>query len=407
MGVGELMSENRAYVSRLKSEISDRFVGNEEAVDVIVLNLLHRRSTALVRAPRGTGKSTLMLLLLKGLFGDEFVVISGASEVKRGEVIGRLHIPSLEREGTERVLWAKFVEAPGKGIDEVNRLNPYTTANVHHLMQFGEVWAYGQRQSVSDFTLIANENPSDTTTFMQPPPFYDRFDVCVYLNSLTLSQKFELQDKERKYAEALVESMPQVMDAETLDGIRKEVSEVELDADLQGLINVLVRDFQSCVRNKEHSEVSPPVLCDGCHFTRFVCSSVKEPPSERATLVLSQLARAKMWLTGSVSRDDVLNMAKWVLVHRMTLARPRNLINDLNELIEREKERMHERDSRGQWLILNELYSSFKPGLYKTAREIAVEDNVFAEELFALEARWVREGKLSREETLMATAETR
>ncbi|MEM2921508.1 MAG: hypothetical protein QXF26_04235 [Candidatus Bathyarchaeia archaeon] len=201
--------------------------------------------------------------------------------------------------------------------------------------------------------------------------------------------------------------MPQVMDADTLEAIRQEVSEVELDPDLQGLINVLVRDFQSCVRNKEHSEISPPALCDGCHFTRFVCSNVKEPPSERATLVLSQLARAKMWLTGSISRDDLMNMARWVLVHRMTLARPRSLLGDLNELIERERERMHERDSRGQWLILNELYTSFKPGLYKTAREIAVEDNVFAEELYALEARWVREGKLRREETLMATAETR
>lgn len=58
-------------------------------------------------------------------------------------------------------------------------------------------------------------------------------------------------------------------------------------------------------------------------------------------------------------------------------------------------------------MILNELYSSFKPGLYKTAREIAVEDNVFAEELFTLESRWVKEGKIRREETLMASAYTR
>jgi MoxR-like ATPase len=158
------MSSKRPLVEKLREELSRRFIGNDEALSALLLNLLHRKSTTLIRAPRGTGKSTLMLLILKGLFGDDFVVISGASEVKRGEVVGRLHIPSLEKRGVEKVLWAKFVQAQGKGIDEVNRLNPYTTANVYHLMQFGEVWAYGQKYTVEDYTLLATENPSDATT---------------------------------------------------------------------------------------------------------------------------------------------------------------------------------------------------------------------------------------------------
>jgi len=113
----------KTYVKRLEDEVKRRFVGNEEAVHVLTLNLLHERSTALIRAPRGRGKSTLMLLFLKGIFGDDFVVISGASEIKRGEVIARLHIPSLEKEGVERVIWSAFVKAPGKGIDEVKPLH--------------------------------------------------------------------------------------------------------------------------------------------------------------------------------------------------------------------------------------------------------------------------------------------
>ncbi|MBO3763303.1 MAG: MoxR family ATPase [Thermoproteota archaeon] len=397
------MTNKREYIKALKEEVMKRFVGNEDAVYVAILNLLHKRSTLLIRASRGTGKSTLMLLLLKGLFGDDFTVISGASEVKRGEVIGRLHIPSLEKEGTERVLWARFVQAHGKGIDEVNRLNPYTTANVHHMMQFGEVWAYGQKSMAEDYTLIANENPNDLTTFIQPPPFYDRFDVCVYLNSLTVSQKFELQEKNNNYGNDLVNSMPQVVSYEDLLEIRREVEETNLDPETLGFINVLIRDFQVCIRDKEHSNISPPVLCEGCHFTRFVCSSVKDPPSERATVVLVQLAKARKWLEGEVTSDDIIEMARWALIHRINLVRNENVIEEIDELLQREKERMIERESRRQWFILNELYTSYSPGLYRTAKEIAVEDNVFAEELYALEEKWIKEGKLRKEETLKAT----
>jgi MoxR-like ATPase len=394
------MSSKRPLVEKLREELSRRFIGNDEALSALLLNLLHRKSTTLIRAPRGTGKSTLMLLILKGLFGDDFVVISGASEVKRGEVVGRLHIPSLEKRGVEKVLWAKFVQAQGKGIDEVNRLNPYTTANVYHLMQFGEVWAYGQKYTVEDYTLLATENPSDATTFVQPPPFYDRFDITIYLNSLTVSQKFALQELNNNYGHDLVRSMPQVIGTEDLMEIRREVEETDVEPELIGFINTLIRDFQVCVRGKEHSNVPLPVLCEGCHFTRFVCSRVKEPPSERATLILLQLAKAKKWLEGKVEENDIVEMAKWVLIHRMSFLNPEKPLKEIGELLEREKERMFERESRKQWFILNELYSNFSPGLYRTAKEIAAEDNVFAEELFFLEEKWVKEGKISREETL-------
>lgn len=394
------MSSKRTLVTRFRDELVKRFIGNKEIIPILVLNLLHRRSTILIRAPRGTGKSTLMLLVLKGLFGDSSVVISGASEVKRGEVVGRLHIPSLEKMGREKVLWARFVQAQGKGIDEVNRLNPYTTANIHHLMQFGEVWAYGQKYSVEDYTLIANENPGDVTTFIQPPPFYDRFDVVLYLNSLTVSQKFALQELNNEYGHDLIKSMPHVMNSEDLSEIRKEVEETEVESELTGFINTLVRDFQACIRGKEHVNVPLPVLCEGCHFTRFVCNRVKEPPSERATIVLLQLAKSKKWFDGKVEDKDIIEMAKWVLIHRTGFLNYERPLKEMDELLERERERMFERESRKQWFILNELYNNFSPGLYKTAKEIAAEDNVFAEELFSLEEKWVSEGKISREETL-------
>jgi len=389
-------------IKDLEKEVKSRFVGNEEAIRIVLLNQLHRRSATLIRAPRGIGKSTLMLLVLKGLCGDDMVVISGASEVKRGEVVGRLHIPSLEREGVERVLWASFTKARGKGLDEVNRLNPYTTANVHHMMQFGEVWAYGQKTTVGDYTLLANENPGDPSAFIHSPPFYDRFDVSVPLNSLTLGEKFRLQELLDRYEGGLVESMPQVLSYEELEEARKEVQEIKLNPDLMGYINLIVRDFQVCVRDKEESEIKPPTLCEACHFIRDVCSMVKEPPSERATVILSHLAKAATWLNGECTLDDLLRMALWVFSHRIKLVRVRSLFGDLRELLDRERAKLEDRNARRQWTVLNELSKDFNPSFYRLAKEAAVEDAVFAEELMKLEEDWIGRGKLKQEETLSA-----
>jgi len=394
------LGDLRDKFKTLEREVGARFIGNKDAIHALILDQLHQRSASLVRAHRGLGKSTLMLLILKGLCGEDLVVISGASEVKRGEVVGRLHIPSLEREGVEKVLWAAFTKAKGKGLDEVNRLNPYTSANVHHLMQFGEVWAYGQRTGVEDYVLLANENPGDPTTFIHPPPFYDRFDICVYLSSLTWREKFMLQDLIEKYEGRLVESMPQVLSLEELEEARKEVSSLRMSSETLGQINLLVRDFQVCIRNREESEVKPPALCEGCHFIRDVCSSIKEPPSERSTSVLTHLAKAMTWLDGSVSFNGLLKASLWVLPHRMALVRVRNLLQDINALLDRERAKTEDRDSRKQWAILNELYKGYTPALYRLGKEAASEDIVFAEELMRLEDQWVKEGKVRGEETI-------
>ena len=383
-----------------ENEVRSRFVGHGEIIHLMIMNQLHSRSTTLIRAPRGLGKSTLMLLMLKGICGDDFVVISGASEVKRGEVVGRLHIPSLEKEGVERVLWAAFVQSRGKAIDEVNRLNPYTTANIHHLMQFGEVWAYGKRAKIGDYILVANENPMDATSFIHPQPFYDRFDVCIFLRSLTLSEKFQLQDLLEKHDGNLIDSMPQILSFEELEEARRQVSEVELNPAQIGFINQIVRDFQACIRDKENSEIKPPTLCEGCHFVRDICSRIKEPLSERATVALVHLAKAAKWLDGKCDLEDILRMAFWILPHRLSLVRTRNVPADIKDLLGAERIKMADRDARGQWTILNELLKGFDRSIYRLAREAAVEDVVFAEELMKMERIWVKNGLIKEEETL-------
>ena len=392
----------RNKIRKWENEVKSRFIGHEQSIHLMIINQLHPRSTTLIRAPRGLGKSTLMLLMLKGICGDDFVVVSGASEVKRGEVVGRLHIPSLEKEGVERVLWAAFVKSRGKAIDEVNRLNPYTTANIHHLMQFGEVWAYGKRARIGDYLLVANENPMDATSFIHPQPFYDRFDVCLFLRSLTLSEKFQLQELLEKHDGNIIDSMPQVLSFEELEEARKQVSQIELDPDQIGFINLIVRDFQACIRDKENSEIKPPTLCEGCHFIRDICSKIREPLSERATVALVHLAKATKWLDGKCDLEDILRMAFWILPHRLSLVRTRNVPADVRELLEAERIKMADRDTRRQWSILNELIKGFDPSLYRLAREVAVEDVVFAEELTKIEKTWIRKDIIKQEETLFS-----
>ncbi len=61
---------------------------------------------------------------------------------------------------------------------------------------------------------------------------------------------------------------------------------------------------------------------------------------------------------------------------------------------------MADRDARRQWSILNELMKDFDRSIYRLAREAAIEDVVFAEELIKIERTWIEKGLIKREETL-------
>ncbi|RLF06955.1 MAG: hypothetical protein DRK00_00135, partial [Thermoprotei archaeon] len=213
------------------------------------------------------------------------------------------------------------------------------------------------------------------------------------------SEKFRLQKLTESYG-SIVDSMPQVMDFDTLREARREVAEVEVDVDLRALMNVLVRDLQACVRNRDISRVRPPALCEGCHFVHGVCSMIREGPSERATLVLLNLAKAKAWLDGSVTEDDIYRLAVYALAHRMELVRHDRGIEELERVLRRQRELNEERRARRQWAILERLYRGFSRELYKLAKEIAIEDLVFAEELMKLEEEWLAKGLVRPEETI-------
>ena len=76
------------------------------------------------------------------------------------------------------------------------------------------------------------------------------------------------------------------------------------------------------------------------------------------------------------------------------------MIDSLRGLLERERIKMEDRNMRRQWALLDQLMNGFDRGIYKLAREAAVEDVTFAEELMKLEERWVRENILSPDELL-------
>jgi hypothetical protein len=93
-------------------------------------------------------------------------------------------------------------------------------------------------------------------------------------------------------------------------------------------------------------------------------------------------------------------MALLVFPHRLTLVRTRNILNDMVEILERERIKMADRNARKQWPLLNELLKDFNRSVYGLAREAAIEDVAFSEELIRLEDQWVNEGRLKRDDTL-------
>jgi urease accessory protein UreF len=109
---------------------------------------------------------------------------------------------------------------------------------------------------------------------------------------------------------------------------------------------------------------------------------------------LTELAKAKLWLEGRLSEDSLWELIPWTIMHRASLTDSRNLLSSWAEILSKEREKVKDREARGHWLILLKLSENFDQKLYSYAKDLSLEDPVFAEELRRLEEKWSSEGVL-------------
>ncbi|CUK08071.1 ATP-dependent protease Lon [Ruegeria denitrificans] len=317
----DLVSEIEALENKLqeaKASITRRFIGQERVVDLTLTALLCGGHALLIGLP-GLGKTRLVetLSTVMGLHGNR---IQFTPDLMPADILGSEVLDTAD-DGTRHF---RFISGPIfcqlLMADEINRASPRTQSALLQAMQERTVTVAGEDRSLGEpFHVLATQNPIEQEgTYPLPEAQLDRFlvqidveypdreterDILLATTGVEEANAYEIFTKDELLAaQVLLRRMP----------VGDSVVELILD---------LVRAFRP-----EEAGVS-----------ERVAETVAWGPGPRAAQALMMTVRARAMLHGRLApnAEDVLDMARPVLSHRMALnfaARARG--DSLAELID-------------------------------------------------------------------------
>ena len=317
----DLVSEIEALESKLqeaKASITRRFIGQERVVDLTLTALLCGGHALLIGLP-GLGKTRLVetLSTVMGLNGNR---IQFTPDLMPADILGSEVLDTAE-DGSRHF---RFISGPIfcqlLMADEINRASPRTQSALLQAMQERTVTVAGEDRSLGEpFHVLATQNPIEQEgTYPLPEAQLDRFLVQIDVDypdrqterDILLATTGVAEDEahgiftkdELLAAQVLLRRMP----------VGDSVVELILD---------LVRAFRP----------------DEPGVSERIAETVAWGPGPRAAQALMMTVRARAMLQGRLApnAEDVLDMARPVLSHRMALnfaARARG--DNLADLIE-------------------------------------------------------------------------
>lgn len=303
-----------------------------EIQTLAIINCLVRHGTMLLYGPHGGGKTSIVKVLGKRLFGytDDEVergMLRGHPQLTEEKIIGSLKIEQLLRpeervDGRIGVNWSGFATEHWKMIDEVNRMNPYARDVVLSLLAEGRLKYHDQTSNCANFSLFATMNPRDEGTVELPLPFRDRFGIAVRVSMPDWRSwnVIGLHDK-RTAQETFGNSC---LDKEQLYDLQGWIAEtIAVDPEAESLANQFLSEYQNCARTNKELNENLHVdngLCKGCHWKTqgLVCSKVRHPLSVRAKEDMMRYGRALAWFLGysQVNAEHIAAMAPYCIWHR-------------------------------------------------------------------------------------------
>ena len=300
-----LVAEIEALESKLseaKQAITKRFIGQEQVVDLTLSALLCGGHALLIGLP-GLGKTRLVdtLSTVMGLDGNR---VQFTPDLMPADILGS----EVLETGTDGSRAFKFIQGPIfcqlLMADEINRASPRTQSALLQAMQEKVVTVAGEtRELAAPFHVLATQNPIEQEgTYPLPEAQLDRFLVQIDV-------AYPDRDTERDILLATTGTEDaqahQVFDPETLIAAQHLLRRMPVGDGVVEMILDLVRSFRP-------DDPSAPEL---------VRETVAWGPGPRAAQALMLTVRARALLQGrfAPSPQDVIAMAKPVLVHRMAL----------------------------------------------------------------------------------------
>ena len=305
-------------LAQAKASITNRFIGQERVVDLTLAALLCGGHGLLIGLP-GLGKTRLVetLSTVMGLDGNrvQFTPDLMPADILGSEVLDTAADGSRAFRFIEGPIFCQLLMA-----DEINRASPRTQSALLQAMQEKTVTVAGQDRPLgAPFHVLATQNPIEQEgTYPLPEAQLDRF--LVQIDVAYPDRKTEREILLATTGEGDAQAT-QVFTAEELLAGQALLRRMPVGDSVVELILDLVRAFRP-----EEADASPRVR-----------ETVAWGPGPRAAQALMLTVRARALLQGRLapSAEDVIDMARPVLSHRMALnfaARARG--DSLNDLID-------------------------------------------------------------------------
>ncbi len=293
--LGEKLAEAKASINR-------RFIGQQRVVDLTLTALLCGGHGLLIGLP-GLGKTRLVetLSTVMGLDGNR---VQFTPDLMPADILGS-EVLDTAADGTRAF---RFVEGPIfcqlRMADESNRASPRTQSALLQAMQEKTVTVAGQDRALGHpFHVLATQNPIEQEgTYPLPEAQLDRFLVQIdvaYPDRETERDILLATTGDTDAQAAPVFTTAELLAAQTL------LRQMPVGESVVELILDLVRAFRP----------------DGPDASPQVRDTVAWGPGPRAAQALMLTVRARALLQGRLapSAEDVIDMARPVLLHRMAL----------------------------------------------------------------------------------------
>lgn len=299
------MKDYHALIESTRNNISKVIVGKEQEI-VYVLTALFSNGHILLEDVPGTGKTMLARSLSKAL-GCQFKRIQFTPDLLPSDVVG---IQYYNQKTGEFEFRAGPIHTQVLLADEINRATPRTQSSLLEAMEERQVTVEGETKALpTPFFVIATQNPVESQgTFPLPEAQMDRF-------VMKLSLGYPKYEDERIMMRNFKEGVPlqdvtAVLSAGDIHAIQQEVKQVHINEDVEAYM------LQIVDKTRRHELVEVGV-------------------SPRGTLALMRASQAYAFVQGRqfVTPDDIVQLAPFVLAHRLILTVEASLKHSAEELL--------------------------------------------------------------------------
>ncbi len=338
----------------------DMTVNGEEFNSALLMSLLVGlcRGKALIIGEPGLGKTTsvefvgalLYRIPLGTIWKGE---VAGHPEQTEEKIVGRPDLGKLNL-GEEVVVWSHFALLPVKIVDEINRLPETKQSMILNGVDRGN-WEYLNDAIINrEYCLFATANYQDRGTNTIIAPLLDRFDVIVesrhpganlaallganghhgmILRHEELEDAFQNVLRQRTPYKSRLKKLgalsdqfgdylsqetvvPSLARAERLTA-HKQTHMIPFSSDFNAFLRVVIAELSFC---HHYGQKRSGERCEeGCHFSGYLCGSVKNCLSNRFPISARNLSSTLAWLLGdpSAGLQHLEAVLPFVLAHRI------------------------------------------------------------------------------------------